>query len=174
MCQRCVNEAVGDSSCLPLSLSSGLVGPGLSSASTAAEVVARPATSSSRLGASVVPATSSSARVGGSAPTVAATTEGVTCSLGLWATLCAMAVLGAVGALDTAPVLGLRALAAHVTLGVAVAAALDTRLGAVRDVVTRLETVEASSASATASARLEGLRAVSLAVTIRQSVRSFQ
>lgn len=85
-----------------------------------------------------------------------------------------MAVLGAVGAFDTAPVLGLRALAAHVTFGVAVAAALDTRLGAVRDVVTRLETVEASSASATASARLEGLRALSLAVTMRQSVRSFQ
>ena len=162
---------MSDRNGLPLSLSGGLVGPRLSSASTTTEVVAGPITSSSRLDSGVIPTTSGNARVGRSVPAVAATTVGVASGLRFGAAPLTVAVFGAVGALDTAPVLGLGALAAHVTLRVAVAAPLDTRLGALRDVVARLKAVEAGATSAAAAnTRLEGLRALGLAMTGRRSV----
>ena len=156
---------------LPLGLSGGLVGPGFSSASITTAVVPGPTISSSRLDSGVIPATSGSARVGRSVPAVAATTVGVAIGLRLGAAHLAVAVLGAVGALDTAPVLGLGAFTAHVTLGVAVTAALDTRLGALRAVVARLKAIEAGATSAAAaSTRLDGLGTLVLAVTRRWSV----
>jgi hypothetical protein len=147
-------RAVGDRDGLPLSLSGGLVGPGLSSASTATKVIAGPTTSSST-------------RVGRSVPAVTTTTVRFASGLGLGAALHAMAVLGAVGALDTAPVLRLGALAAHVAFGIAVAAALNARLGAVRDVVAGLKAVEARATYAAARTRLEGLGTIGLAVARR-------
>lgn len=79
-----------------------------------------------------------------------------------------MTILVTVLALHTAPVLGLVAVTAVVTLGVAVAAALDARLGALGDVVAWLKAVEAGTTSATTtSTRLEGLGAVGLAVAGR-------
>jgi hypothetical protein len=160
-------RAVGDRDGLPLSLSGGLVGPGLSSASTATKVIAGPTTSSSRLDSGVIPTTSGSARVSRSVPAVTTTTVRFASGLGLGAALHAMAVLGAVGALDTAPVLRLGALAAHVAFGIAVVAALNARLGAVRDVVAGLKAVEARATYAAARARLEGLGTIGLAVARR-------
>lgn len=155
---------MSDRNGLPLGLSGGLVGPGLSHASTTTEVVADPTTSGSRLDSGVIPATSGSASIGRSVPAVAATTIGVASGLGLGAAHLAVAVFGAVGAFDTAPVLGLGTLAAHVPFRVAVAAALDTQLEALRAVVARLKAVEAGATSAASSTRLEGLRTLDLAV----------
>ena len=76
-----------------------------------------------------------------------------------------MSVLVAVLTLYTAPILGLGAIAAVVTFSVAVSAALNARLRALRDVVAGLETVEAGATSTTASAWLWRLWAVHLAVS---------
>jgi hypothetical protein len=87
----------------------------------------------------------------------------------LRATLLTMAVLEALLTLDATPVLRLGAAAAHMTHCVAVTAAVNLRLRAVDRVMTGLQTVEAgttaSAATATATTRLEGLRAVHLAVS---------
>lgn len=160
-------EVGGRQGHLPLSGSGGLVSPVTRShLSASTDILSTPVTGSSSGVTTVVPGNSSSsgARVSRSVPT-ATSTVAVGLSSGLGAALGAVAEFAAVRALDTAPVLGLRAVAAVVTLGVTVAATIHARLRAVRRVVTWQEAVEASTASATAGTRLQRLGALSLAVT---------
>lgn len=139
--------------CLPLSSSSRLISPVASRLLSTSNDVVIPGTSSSsrRVGSSVPSTTAASVRIG--------TTNGFGTALG------AVAVLGAVGALDAAPILGLVAVTAVMAFSVAVAATLNTGLGALGDVVSWLEAVEAGTVSTAASARLQRLGTLRLAVT---------
>jgi hypothetical protein len=143
---------------LPARSSATATGVALGGSSRVVSPVARRLSRSSSI--ATTPATGSSSRITtGVAPAAA-----IILALRLGAASTTVSVVGAVGALDTAPVLGLVALLGLVTHDVAVAALHDARLVAVLGDVALVTAVVASTTSTAAASTSTGLGAVGLVV----------